>query len=73
MASFENTCFADSRFERAVSQNFFRNRQISSETPEIFSRLSLDPNAPLGLKKPKKPSQKQPKQESSFRKWFERG
>ena len=73
MASFENTCFADSRFERAVSQNFFRNRQISSETPNFFPRLFWDPNASLGQKCPKNPAQQQPKQAPSFRKWDERG
>ena len=29
VAGFENTCFAESRFERATSQNFLRNRQFS--------------------------------------------
>ena len=38
LACFENNCVADGSFERVGSQNFFRNRQISSETPEIFSR-----------------------------------
>ena len=39
VAGFENNCVADGRFERVVTQNFFRNRQISSETPEFFFRL----------------------------------
>ena len=34
VAGFENNCVADGRFERVVTQNFFRNRQISSETSE---------------------------------------
>ena len=42
-------------------QNFFRNRQISSENSEIFSTLSRDPSATLGPKTPKIPSQKQQK------------
>ena len=33
-------------------QNFFRNRQISSENSEIFSTLSRDPSASLGPKNP---------------------
>ena len=37
VAGFENALAARSRFEREGSQNFFRNRQISSETPETSS------------------------------------
>jgi len=32
VAGFENNWAGGSRFERVGSQNFFRNRQISSET-----------------------------------------
>ena len=37
VAGFENALAARSRFEREGSQNFFRNRQISSETHETSS------------------------------------
>ena len=39
VAGFENNYVANGIFERVVTRNFFRNRQISSETPEFFSRL----------------------------------
>ena len=73
VAGFENNCVADGRFERVVTQNFFRNRQISSETPEFFSRLFQDLSAPLGQKSPTSPTQLHPKHGSSFRKCDERG
>ena len=59
---------ADGRFERVFSQNFFRNRQISSETSKTFSICFQDPNAPLGPLEPTNPTQKQPKQGFSSRK-----
>ena len=37
VAKFENNGARGSRFERVGSQNFFRNCQISSETPETYS------------------------------------
>ena len=73
MVGFENYQAKGSRFVRGGPQIFFSNRQISSETPEIFSKLSLDPNAPLGQKSPKIPEQQEPKQGFSFRKCDERG
>ena len=73
MAGFENNCVADGRSERVVSRNFFRNRQISSETSETFSTCFKDPNAPLGPKLPTIPMQQQPKQWISFKECDERG
>ena len=64
---------ADGRFERVFSQNFFRNRQISSEISETSSTCILDPNASLGPKTPKIPTQEPPQKWFSFRKWDERG
>ena len=42
-------------------QDFFRNRQISSENSEIYSTLSRDPSATIGPETPKIPLQKQQK------------
>ena len=70
MAGFRNAWAAKDRFERVASRNFFRNRQISSETSETSSTYFLDPNAPLG---PKVPTQEPPQKWVSFRKRDERG
>ena len=73
MAGFRNAWAAKDRFERVASRNFFRNRQISSETSETSSTYFLDPNAPLGPKVPKVPTQEPPQKWVSFRKRDERG
>ena len=73
VAEFENIWFSESRSERVGSQNFFRNRQISSETPETSSTCFWDPNAPLGSKKPKKPTKEPPQKWFSFIKCDEGG
>ena len=58
---------------RVGSQNFFRNRQISSETPETSSSCFWDPKAQLGPKSPKSPPQAPPQKWFAFRKCDERG
>ena len=73
MAGFENNVVQGSRFERVSSQDFFRNRQISSETSETSSTCFKDPNASLGPKTPKIPTQEPPQKWFSFRKRDERG
>ena len=73
VASFENNCVADGRFERVVTQNFFRNRQISSETPEFFFHAFLRPKCTLGTKKPNEPDATTPKTRLLFQKtWWKR-
>ena len=56
-----------------VAQSFFANPQFSLQTPKISSTCFGDPNAPIGPKKPKKPTQEPPQKWFSFRKRDERG
>ena len=73
VAGFENNRAGWNRFERVGSRNFFRNRQISSETPETSSSCFWDPKAKLGPKSPKSPPQAPPQKWFAFRKCDERG
>ena len=56
VAGFENNPAGGSRFERVGSQNFLGNRQISCETSATSSTCFWDPRAPLGPKRPKRPT-----------------
>ena len=60
VARFINTWAERCRFERVGSRDFFRNRQISSETSATSSTFFWHPNAPLGPKVPKIPTQGPP-------------
>ena len=73
VARFENAWTGRSKFEREGSRNFFRNRQISSETHETSSTCFWDPNAPLGSIVTRVSSQEPPQKWFSFRKCDEGG
>ena len=73
MARFETLWFQEADLKEEAPRNFFRNRQISSETSETSSTCFFDPNAPLGPKSPKSPTQEPPQNWFSFRKRDERG
>ena len=73
VARFKNAWTGRSKFEREGSRNFFRNRQISSETHETSSTCFWDPRAPLGPIVTRVSSQGPPQKWFSFRKCDERG
>ena len=73
VAGFENNRAGWNRFERVGSRNFFRNRQISSETSATSSTCFWDPRAPLGPIVTRVSSQEPPEKWFSFRKRDERG
>ena len=66
VAGFENNGARGSRFERVGSQNFFRNRQISSEPSATSCTCLWDPNAPLGQKKHQKHQHRNPLKNGSL-------
>ena len=73
VAGFENNWAGGSRFERVGSQNFFRNRQISSETSATSSTCFWDPHAPLGTKSSKNSNTGTPSKMALFqKKWLKR-
>ena len=73
VADFENYWAEGSRLERVPPQNFFRNCQISSETPETSVTCFCDPNAPVKPIVTWISSQEPPQNCFSFREPDERG
>ena len=73
MAEFETACSEWSRFEWVGSVIPSANRQKPRQTSETSSTCFCDPNAPLGPKVPKVPTQEPPQNWFSFRKRDERG
>ena len=43
VAGFENTCVAESRFERVASRNLIRNRQFFKKLPKLFIHVFETP------------------------------
>ena len=73
VAGLENTWAGRSRFERVGSQKLKANGQIGLPLRNFFFLIFLTPNAPLGPKSPKNPTQEPPQKWFSFRKRDERG
>ena len=73
VARFENTWAARSRFERVGSQKLKANGQIGLPLRNFFFLIFLTPKCTVGIKSPKSPAKKHPKQLPSFNKRDERG
>ena len=73
VAGFKTMWLQEADLKEEAAQNFFRNRQISSETSDTSYTCFWDPNAPLGPIVTWVSSQEPPKRWFSFRKPDERG